>query len=100
MVDVARFFMDFCADESCGKCVPCRVGTAQIHHLLVKIGRGEANMADLARLEALCEMVRRTSLCGLGQNAPNPVLSTLHYFRDEYLALIHSSDGQPRLKPA
>ncbi len=100
MVDVARFFMDFCADESCGKCIPCRVGTTQIHGLLVKIGRGEATMADLARLEELCEMVRRTSLCGLGQNAPNPVLTTLRYFRDEYLALIQSPDGQPRLELA
>jgi bidirectional [NiFe] hydrogenase diaphorase subunit len=84
MVDVARYFMEFCMTESCGKCVPCRVGTAQLHHLLVKIAAGQASRADLARLEELCDLVRHTSLCGLGQTAPNPVLSTLRYFREEY----------------
>jgi bidirectional [NiFe] hydrogenase diaphorase subunit len=88
MVDVARYFMDFCTGESCGKCVPCRVGTAQMHRLLTKIVRGEAEPPDLARLEELCDMVRNTSLCGLGQSAPNPVLTTLRYFRDEYEAHI------------
>ncbi|MCS6831472.1 MAG: NADH-quinone oxidoreductase subunit NuoF, partial [bacterium] len=88
MVDVAKFFMDFCLTESCGKCVPCRVGTAQMHQILDKITSGEATMDDLALLEELCDMVKYTSLCGLGQTAPNPVLSTLQYFRDEYIAHI------------
>lgn len=88
MVDVAKFFMDFCVTESCGKCVPCRVGTAQMYHLLDKITSGTATLDDLALLEELCDMVKHTSLCGLGQTAPNPVLSTLQYFRDEYLAHI------------
>jgi len=88
MVDVAKFFMEFCVTESCGKCVPCRVGTAQMHHLLEKITSGEASMDDLSLLEELCDMVKYTSLCGLGQTAPNPVLSTLQYFRDEYIAHI------------
>ncbi|MEX1172374.1 MAG: NuoF family protein [Chloroflexota bacterium] len=88
MVDVARFFMDFCREESCGKCVPCRVGTTQLYMLLHKITRGEATMEDLAQMERLGGMVQRTSLCGLGQGAPNPIFSTLRYFRDEYLAHI------------
>src|SRR5262249_14431815 len=84
MVDVARFFMHFCMDESCGKCIPCRVGTVQIHGLLSRILAGQATAADLEMLEVLCDMVKNTSLCGLGQTAPNPVLSTLRYFREEY----------------
>lgn len=88
MVDVAKFFVEFCMVESCGKCIPCRVGTAQMHHLLEKITLGEATMDDLALLEELCDMVKYTSLCGLGQGAPNPVISTLRYFRDEYIAHI------------
>ena len=84
MVDVARFFMEFCMDESCGKCIPCRAGTQQMHGLLDKIAKGRASRADLALLEELCEVVQATSLCGLGQTAPNPVLSTLRYFRHEY----------------
>jgi bidirectional [NiFe] hydrogenase diaphorase subunit len=88
MVDVARFFMEFCMSESCGKCVPCRVGTAQLHNLLCKITSGRAAADDLARIEDLCDLVKNTSLCGLGQTAPNPVLSTLRYFRHEYLAHI------------
>jgi bidirectional [NiFe] hydrogenase diaphorase subunit len=88
MVDVARFFMEFCMDESCGKCIPCRVGTVQLYQLLTKIREGKASSADLELLEELCDMVQNTSLCGLGQSAPNPVFSTLRYFRDEYLALI------------
>jgi len=86
MVDVAKYFMEFCMSESCGKCVPCRVGTAQMYDLLDKITNGTANMNDLALLEELCDMVKSTSLCGLGQSAPNPILSTLRYFRDEYVA--------------
>lgn len=88
MVDVAKYFMEFSMAESCGKCIPCRVGTAQMYGLLDKITRGEATLDDLDLLEELCEMVRETSLCGLGQAAPNPVLSTLKYFRDEYIAHI------------
>jgi bidirectional [NiFe] hydrogenase diaphorase subunit len=84
MVDVARYFMEFCSSESCGKCVPCRVGTHQLHELLTKIHQGRGTAADLALLEELCEVVQATSLCGLGQTAPNPVLSTLRYFRHEY----------------
>ena len=92
MVDVARFFMDFCQDESCGKCVPCRDGTVQMHRLLDRICTGSATERDLAHLEELCRMVRDTSLCGLGATAPNPVLNTLTYFREEYMA--HIRDHQ------
>mgnify|MGYP001593497932 FL=1 len=93
MVDVARFFMEFCMDESCGKCVPCRAGTAQIHHLLTKVREGRAVARDLETLDRLCTMVKQTSLCGLGQSAPNPVLSTLRYFRAEYEALLERPEG-------
>jgi bidirectional [NiFe] hydrogenase diaphorase subunit len=85
MVDVAKFFMDFMRDESCGKCVPCRVGTTQLYGLLDRISEGNGRMEDLENLERLGSMVQRTALCGLGQNAPNPVTSTLAYFRDEYV---------------
>jgi bidirectional [NiFe] hydrogenase diaphorase subunit len=85
MVEIVRYFMQFCMDESCGKCNPCRVGTAQIHGLLDKFCNRTATEADLATLEMLCQLVKNTSLCGLGQSAPNPVLSTLRYFRQEYL---------------
>ncbi len=88
MVDVARYFMEFCMSESCGKCIPCRVGTAEMYDLLTKITRGEATLDDLAMLETLADMVKSTSLCGLGQGAPTPVQSTLRYFRDEYIAHI------------
>ena len=88
MVDVAKYFMDFCREESCGKCVPCRVGTTQLYMLLDGITRGVATMDDLAQMERLSGMVQKTSLCGLGQGAPNPIFSTLRYFRDEYLAHI------------
>jgi bidirectional [NiFe] hydrogenase diaphorase subunit len=88
MVDVARFFMEFCMTESCGKCVPCRVGTAHMYELLSKIAARSATAKDLALLEELCDLVGATSLCGLGQTAPNPVISTLRYFRAEYLAHI------------
>jgi bidirectional [NiFe] hydrogenase diaphorase subunit len=80
MVDVAKFFMEFCMDESCGKCVPCRVGTVQMHRLLERITDGSATLQDLEALQELCMMVKETSLCGLGQSAPNPVLSTIRYF--------------------
>ncbi len=93
MIDVAKYFMEFCMTESCGKCIPCRVGTVHMHNLLEKIYNGEGTMKDLALLESLCEMVRETSLCGLGQTAPNPVVSTLRYFRHEYLAQISDANG-------
>ena len=86
MVDVAKYFMDFCMTESCGNCVPCRVGTWQQHRLLGKITDREATAQDVQTLEELCDLLRNTSLCGLGQSAPNPVLSTLRYFGDEYKA--------------
>lgn len=100
MVEIARFYMAFCMDESCGKCVPCRVGTVQMHRLLSKITAGLATAADLEQLEQLCRLVRETSLCGLGQSAPNPVLSTLRYFREEYEALLREdaaagANGKP-----
>ena len=103
MVDVAKFFMDFCRDESCGKCLPCRAGTVQMYGLLDRITRGVATRDDLARLERLANLVRNTSLCGLGQGAPNPVSATLRYFRGEYLA--HIDDhvcpaGACRMEPA
>jgi len=86
MVEVARYFMEFCMSESCGKCIPCRVGTAHMYTLLDKIAKGKVTIRDLELLEQLCDLVPSTSLCGLGQSAPNPVLSTLRYFREEYLA--------------
>jgi NADH:ubiquinone oxidoreductase subunit F (NADH-binding)/(2Fe-2S) ferredoxin len=88
MVDVAKYFVGFCREESCGKCVPCRVGTFQLHSLLERITQGEGRPEDLPTLERLGDMVKNASLCGLGQNAPNPVFSTLRHFRDEYVAHI------------
>jgi len=85
MIDIVQYFMQFSMDESCGKCIPCRVGTAQIHRLLTVFQERRASMADLAQLEMLCDLMKNASLCGLGQSAPNPVLSTLRYFRQEYL---------------
>ena len=85
MVNVARFFVEFCMTESCGKCIPCRAGTAQMYTLLTRICTGTATMGDLELLEDLCDTVKSASLCGLGQTAPNPVLSTLKYFRNEYI---------------
>jgi bidirectional [NiFe] hydrogenase diaphorase subunit len=88
MVEVARFFMEFCRDESCGKCVPCRAGTVQMHRLLTKIAERRGTRADFEGLLRLCGMVRETSLCGLGQTAPNPVLSAIRYFGEEFEALL------------
>jgi bidirectional [NiFe] hydrogenase diaphorase subunit len=85
MVNVARFFVEFCMTESCGKCIPCRAGTAQMYTILSKFCTGTGTMADLELLEELCDTVKSASLCGLGQTAPNPVLSTLKYFRNEYI---------------
>ncbi|NDJ51740.1 MAG: NADH-quinone oxidoreductase subunit F, partial [Chloroflexi bacterium] len=93
MVDVAKFFMEFCMDESCGKCVPCRVGTVQMYNLLQKILKQQATEKDLDLLISLCDMVRATSLCGLGQSAPNPVMSTLRYFEHEYRELLRVPAG-------
>ena len=84
MVDVARFFMEFCRDESCGKCIPCRAGTVQMHDILARMTRGEGIEGDFPLLEELSGLLRAASLCGLGQAAPNPVLSTLRHFRGEY----------------
>ncbi len=92
MVDVARFFMEFCKDESCGKCIPCRVGTSVMLDLLEKLCKKEAAPRDLELLKELCDVVRSTSLCGLGQTAPNPVLSTLRYFEDEYESALQPAD--------
>ena len=89
MVDVARYFMDFCMTESCGKCVPCRVGTYQMHRLLQNITHMRATQADLDLLTELCDLLRNTSLCGLGQSAPNPVISTMRSFANEYKAHVH-----------
>ena len=86
MVDVARFFMEFCMDESCGKCIPCRAGTVQMHDILARLVKGEGTPADIDMLEELSSLLKEASLCGLGQSAPNPVLTTLKYFRHEYEA--------------
>ena len=86
MVDIARFFLDFTVDESCGKCTPCRIGTKRLLEILDKIIAGNGEMEDIDKLEELCYHIKSTALCGLGQTAPNPVLSTLRYFRDEYIA--------------
>ena len=86
MVDLARFFMEFCMDESCGKCIPCRAGTVQMHDILARMTRGEGSESDFPMLEQLAGLLKETSLCGLGLAAPNPVVSTLHHFRGEYEA--------------
>ena len=88
MVDIAKFFLEFTVDESCGKCTPCRIGTRRMLEILDKITKGQATMEDLDKLEELCYHLQSSSLCALGQTAPNPVLSTLRYFRDEYIAHI------------
>ncbi len=88
MVDIAKFFLEFTVDESCGKCTPCRIGTRRMFEILEKITKGQATMEDLDKLEELCYHLQSNSLCALGQTAPNPVLSTLRYFRDEYIAHI------------
>ena len=98
MVEVAQFYMQFCREESCGKCVPCRAGTVQLYSLLDKILNKQGTQADLEKLETLCHMVKKTSLCGLGISAPNPILSTLRYFPEEYQELIpaESLNGKVR----
>jgi NADP-reducing hydrogenase subunit HndC len=86
MVDIARFFLEFTVDESCGKCPPCRIGTKRMLEILERITRGKGELSDLDKLETLANSIKQSALCGLGQTAPNPVLSTLRYFRNEYLA--------------
>mgnify|MGYP004594660733 FL=1 len=86
MVDIAKFFLQFTVDESCGKCTPCRIGTKRLYEMLEKITSGNGTMEDIDKMEKLCYYIKNNSLCGLGQTAPNPVLSTLRYFRDEYIA--------------
>ena len=86
MVDIAKFFLEFTVDESCGKCTPCRIGTKRLYEMLCKVTEGKATMEDLDKMEELCHYIKDNSLCGLGQSAPNPVLSTLKYFREEYEA--------------
>lgn len=100
MVEIAQFYMEFCRGETCGKCIPCRAGTVQMYQALTKILNRQATQADLDQLEQLCNMVKATSLCGLGQSAPNPVLSTMRYFKEEYLALIQeiTSNGKVAVK--
>lgn len=88
MVDMAKFFLEFTIAESCGKCTPCRIGTKRLYEILEKITSGNGELEDLDRLEELANHIKEISLCGLGQTAPNPVLSTLKYFRDEYIAHI------------
>ncbi len=85
MVDIAKFFLEFTVDESCGKCTPCRVGTKRLLEILDKITKGDGTLEDIDKMEELCHYIKQNSLCGLGQTAPNPVLSTLRYFRDEYI---------------
>ena len=86
MVDIAKFFLEFTVDESCGKCTPCHIGNKRLLELLTKVTEGTATMEDLEKMEELCHYIKANSLCGLGQTAPNPVLSTLRYFKDEYIA--------------
>jgi len=86
MVDIAKFFLEFTVDESCGKCPPCRIGTKRMHEILEKITSGKGEEGDIEKLETLANSIKNSALCGLGQTAPNPVLSTLRYFRDEYIA--------------
>ena len=88
MVDIAKFFLEFTVDESCGKCTPCRVGTKRLYEILDKITKGQGELSDIDKLEELCLYIKNNALCGLGQTAPNPVLSTLRYFKDEYIAHI------------
>jgi NAD-dependent dihydropyrimidine dehydrogenase PreA subunit len=89
MVNIAKFYLEFTLDESCGKCTPCRVGNKRLHELLSQITEGKAEEDTMQRLAALGDTIKKTSLCGLGQSSPNPVLSTMKFFRDEYLEHIN-----------
>ena len=99
MVDIARFFMEFIQDESCGKCVPCRVGTRRMLEILTRICNGEGRDGDIELLEALCVEIRQDSLCGLGQGAPNVIVSTLKNFREEYEAHIYNKECPAKVLP-
>lgn len=92
MVNIAKFYLEFTVDESCGKCTPCRIGTKRMLEILEKITNGEATKQDLEKLEELANIIPKTSVCGLGQSAPNPVLSTLKYFREEYVEHIEEKN--------
>ena len=92
MVNLAKFYLGFTVDESCGKCTPCRIGTKRMLEILEKITEGKGEMEDIPRLQDLAQTIKRTSVCGLGQTAPNPVLSTLHYFKDEYIEHIKNKN--------
>ena len=94
VVDIAKFYMEFCVDESCGKCAPCRIGTNQMHDILDKITKGKGTMEDLEKLEKIGKAMKKASLCGLGGSAANPTLSTIKHFREEYLE--HISDHKCR----
>lgn len=87
-----NFSSEFTVDESCGKCTPCRVGNKRLYEMLDKVTKGEGTMEDLDEMEALCHYIKENSLCGLGQTAPNPVLSTLRYFKDEYIAHVRDKN--------
>jgi NADH:ubiquinone oxidoreductase subunit F (NADH-binding) len=91
MVDIARYFLDFTQRESCGQCIPCRLGTRQMFKILDDITKGEGRSGDIDILVELSDAIKRSSICGLGKTAPNPVLTTLRYFRDEYEAHIHEN---------
>jgi NADP-reducing hydrogenase subunit HndC len=90
MVDIAKFFLEFTVHESCGKCTPCRIGTKRLYEILVRISEGKGKPEDIDELQTLSEYIKQDSLCGLGQTAPNPVISTLKHFKDEYIAHIHN----------
>jgi len=94
MVDIARYFMEFCQDESCGKCVPCRIGTKRMLDILTRITKGQGKKEDIDLLKELAEVTKSASLCGLGQTAANPVLSTIRYYLSEYEELINKKDTQ------
>ena len=96
MVDVARFYLRFCVDESCGKCAPCRIGGYQMLQILDRVSRGRGSPEDLVTLRRICTAMQKASLCGLGQTAPNPVLSTMRYFEDEYKAYIEGGPSYAR----
>ncbi len=92
MVNLAKFYFGFIVEESCGKCTPCRIGTKRIHEILEKITQGKGKLEDLEKLETLAKVVKSASICGLGQTAPNPVLSTMKYFKEEYIEHIENKN--------
>ena len=96
MVEVAKFYLKFCVDESCGKCAPCRIGGYQLLQILDRISRGRGAAADVVQIRRICLAMQRASLCGLGQTAPNPVLSSLRYFNEEYQAFIEGGPSYAR----